>query len=197
MTAEQFEIFWSSTYPDTIPISHYFRYDFNDRWFRIHSLPESKRYAENETDWNILLDRQNKIITDIIGENSKVIIVTGDFYYEGHIELHPITDSKSITDMSFISLDNIDLHKISPYEYDQGQIYRPIISEQIWQANKFNNLLIEIADEKLSAFFISLENKSIIAPYDGGIDIILNDSEAKKDYKEKYKDWLSERQDGL
>jgi hypothetical protein len=76
MTAEQFEIFWSSTYNDTIPIFHYFRYDFYDRWFRIHSLPESKNYAENETDWNILLDRQNKIITDIIGENSKIIIVS-------------------------------------------------------------------------------------------------------------------------
>lgn len=197
MTAEQFEKFWSSTYPDTIPISHYFRHEFNDRWFRIHSLPESKRYAENETDWNIMLDRQNKIITDIIGENSKIIIVTGDFYYEGFIELHPITDSQSIKEISFISLDYIDLYKISPAEYEQGQVYRPIISEQIWQANKFNNLLKELADEKLSAFFVSLENKSIIAPYDGGIDIILKNSEAKNNYKEKYKDWLSTRPDGL
>lgn len=197
MTAEQFEIFWSSMYPDTIPVSHFFRHAFSDRWFRIHSLPKSKRYAENKVEWNILLDRQNKIITDILGENSKVIFVTGDFYYEGYIELHPITDSKSITDMSFVSLDNIDLHKMSPDMYDQGQIYRPIFSEQIWQANKFNNLLKEIANEQLSAFFISEEKKCIIAPYDGGIDFILKDIETKKIYKEKYKDWLSARRDGL
>ncbi|MDJ1503014.1 DUF3885 domain-containing protein [Xanthocytophaga agilis] len=67
MTKEQFTIFWSSTFPDTLPISHYFKYDYSDRWFRIHSLPESKRYADNEEEWNILLHRQNTIISDLLG----------------------------------------------------------------------------------------------------------------------------------
>ena len=48
MTSEQFNTFWALNFADTIPIQHYFKHDYSDRWFRIHSLPESKRYADNE-----------------------------------------------------------------------------------------------------------------------------------------------------
>jgi hypothetical protein len=40
-----------------------FKRDYSDRRFRIHNLPESKRYAENDAEWKILLSRQNKTIT--------------------------------------------------------------------------------------------------------------------------------------
>ena len=69
MTKEQFEKFWISTFPDTLPISHLFKFDYKDRWFRIHSLPKSKRYADNENEWEILLSRQNQIINDLLGGN--------------------------------------------------------------------------------------------------------------------------------
>jgi hypothetical protein len=65
MTKEDFQNLWTLNYPDTIPISYRFKHDYSDRWFRIHSLPESKRYAENESEWEILLSRQNEIITDL------------------------------------------------------------------------------------------------------------------------------------
>jgi len=57
--------------------------------------------------------------------------------------------------------------------------------------------LRDIADDRLRTFFISSGNQAIAAPYDGGIDFILKDIETKDFYKEKYKDWLSARQDGL
>src|SRR5687767_11747123 len=101
MTAKEFETFWSSTYSETIPISHYLRHDYADRWFRIHSLPESKRYAESEEEWQILLDRQNTIITDLLGGGEKFLLVIGDSEMEGYIELHPITEVKSIKNISF------------------------------------------------------------------------------------------------
>ena len=37
----------------------------------------------------------------------------------------------------------------------------------------------------------------IVAPYDGGIDFIIHDEALKQHLKEKYKDWLSPREDGL
>ena len=71
MTSEQFNTYWALNFADSIPIPHYFRQDYSDRWFRIHSLPGSKRYADNEEEWNILLDRQNKIITDLFRKRFK------------------------------------------------------------------------------------------------------------------------------
>ena len=197
MTSEQFYTFWALNFSDTIPIQHYFRRDYPDRWFRIHSLPESKRYADNEEEWNILLGRQNKIITDLVGSDSNFILVTGGYSSEGSIELHPIEEVNSMTKIPFVLLDPIDLNKLSPVEYEIGQFYKPMISEQIWQPNKFDSILKDIADDQLKAFFISVDKKLIIAPYDGGVDVILNDTETRNIYKQKYSDWLPQRQDGL
>ncbi len=197
MTANQFNIFWTSAYPGTIPIPHYFKEDYPDRWFRIHSLPDSKGYADNENEWDNLLERQNKIITHLLGHHSKILLVTGDHFTEGTKELFPISAVKSIAEIPFVSLNDIDLHKLRPEEYEEGQVFRPIFSEQTWQSGKFDNLLRDIADDQLKAFFVSIENHCIVAPYDGGIDFILKDNETMKAYKEKYKDWLSAREDGL
>jgi hypothetical protein len=197
MTAEQFNIFWASNFAETIPIQHYFKHDYADRWFRIHSLPESKRYADDEKEWNILLDRQNKIATDLLGINSTFILVTGDSTLEGYTELHPITEVNSIRQISFILLEAIDLYKLSPDEYEPGQFYTPMISEQVWQQNKFNDILKDIANGQLRAFFVSLDNKLIMAPYDGGVDLILKDTESRNIYRQKYRDWLSQHPDGL
>lgn len=143
MTAKEFEIFWTSTYPETIPISHYFRHDYAGRWFRIHSLPESKRYAETKKEWQILLDRQITIITDLLGIGEKFLLITGEGEMEGYMELHPITEVKSIKNISFTFLSPIDLHKLSPEEYEVGHIYKPMFSEQIWQPRKFDELLMK------------------------------------------------------
>jgi len=44
MNKKDFETLWTLNYPDTVPIAHLFKHDYSDRWFRIHSLPDSKRY---------------------------------------------------------------------------------------------------------------------------------------------------------
>jgi hypothetical protein len=132
MTAEEFNIFWASNYPETVPISHYFKHDYSDRWFRIHSLPESKRYADNDQEWNILLQRQNQIITDLLGENSNFLLVTGEYTLEGYIELHPFPEASSISQIAFTSLTRINLNNLSPDNYDPGAFYHPMFSEQIW-----------------------------------------------------------------
>ena len=56
--------------------------------------------------------------------------------------------------------------------------------------------LREIANDNVRAFFISFGKKVMVAPYDGGVDFVLKDSLTKENYKNKYKQWLSEREDG-
>jgi hypothetical protein len=197
MTKEQFKLFWSIKYPQTIPIPHLFKHDYPERWFRIHSLPESKRYPDNDKEWEILYTRQNTIITDLLGDNSKILIVSGDHYHEGYTELHKIEDVESIKQFLFIPLDHIDLYKISREHYEPGQVYRPIFCNEVWKRNKFNGILKDIAEDQLRAFFISIDHDTIVAPYDGGIDFVLKDSATRDSYKNKYQDWLSHRDDGL
>jgi len=197
MTAEQFNTFWASNFADTILIQHYFKHDYADRWFRIHSLPESKRYADNDQEWNVLLNRQNEVITDLFGDNANLLLVTGDYNYNSPDDIHITKEEPIFNSYSFIILDSINLHKLSPDEYEEGQTFRPAFSKAIWNPNRHDALLKAIANDRVRAFFISVDNKVIVAPYDGGIDFILNDTATRDIYKQKYKEWLSEREDGF
>ena len=45
--------------------------------------------------------------------------------------------------------------------------------------------------------FICPSTSCIVAPYDGGVDIIVDTENKRDNLKIKYKDWLSKRKDGM
>lgn len=120
MTKEEFHKQWTLYYPNTVPISYLFKTDLSTRWFRIHSLPDSKRYAENEEEWNILLKRQNEIITNLLEVDTTIFIVTGKYTPEEHTA-HLVNEEESLQSYDFLILDDIDLHRVYPEDYDDGQ----------------------------------------------------------------------------
>ncbi|GAB3785134.1 hypothetical protein GCM10028818_46380 [Spirosoma horti] len=197
MTKEEFNNLWALNYPNTFPIQYLFKNDYSDRWFRIHSLPESKRYATNDTEWETLLLRQNEIITDLFGVDTPILLVTGEYNWGDQRVIH-ITDEEEIfKSFIFTRLDKIGLYKIDPEQYDEPDIYRAAFAKTIWRPNFHDNLLREIAKDNIRAFFVSFNKNAIIAPYDGGVDFLLKDSLTKDNYKNKYRQWLSKREDGL
>ncbi len=197
MTKEDFQKMWTLNYPKTIPISYLFKHDYSDRWFRIHSLPESKRYAEDENEWKTLLSRQNEIITDLFGVETPILILTGEYNWGDNRPIHVTDEEEIFKPFSFILLDNIELNKIDPEKYDAPDIYRPAFAQTIWKPNYHDKFLREIATDNIRAFFVSFNKNVIVAPYDGGVDFVFKDSLTKEYYKNKYRQWLSEREDGL
>ncbi|SFB71566.1 hypothetical protein SAMN05421780_10164 [Flexibacter flexilis DSM 6793] len=197
MTKEDFQNLWNLNYPNTVPISHLFKHDYSDRWFRIHSLPASKRYAENENEWEILLSRQNEIITDLLGLETPIVTVTGEYNWGDNRQIHVTDEEEIFKSFSFVRLDKIQLNKIDAEQYDEPNIYSPAFAQTIWKPNYHDKLLREIANDNTRAFFVSFDKNIIVAPYDGGVDFILKDNQTRDNYKEKYKQWLSEREDGL
>jgi hypothetical protein len=126
-----------------------------------------------------------------------MLILTGDYHYDGHTELHPIEEVNSIKRFSFNKLENIDLNKLWPDEYDNGHVFRPMFCDSIWSPCKFDDVLRDIAVDSVRVFFLSVDKDVVIIPYDGGVDLILKDKETRDKYKSKYGDWLSKRDDGL
>ena len=101
MTSKEFYKFWNYYYPEIIPLSHYFKNIYKERWFRIHSLPNSKHSPENENEWNILLNRQNSIIDDFLGEGSDILVVVQDYSYTTNSGQH-ITKTEQVFYFQFI-----------------------------------------------------------------------------------------------
>jgi hypothetical protein len=190
---DEFNNTWKATFPESYPIGDELKWVYDKRWFRIHSLPESKRYAENEDEYQIIFKRQNEIIQDLLGENLNVTLLFGLYRNE-------ITNSnyEEVTEFGeFEKVDTLELHQIRPEEYEDEFYYDIYIKETDWKINQRNNILKEIADDSIRMMIISFEKNRIINPYDGGVDLIL-ESEIKRDYyKSKYKDWLSNHPEGL
>ncbi len=197
MTKEDFQKLWALNYVDMVPISYLFKHHYPSQWFRIHSLPESKRYADDENEWEILLSRQNEIITDLLGYETPILMVTGEYNLGDNKPNHLTDEEEILKPFSFVQLDNIKLNKIDSEQYDELDIYRPAFAPTIWKPNYHNKLLKEIANDCIRVFFVSFDKNIIVAPYDGGVDFVLKDAFTKESYKQKYRKWLSKREDRL
>jgi hypothetical protein len=189
----EFNKYWDINYPESNPIGHELKSVYPNRWLRIHSLPESKRYAESENEYQIILNRQNKLISELIGENTGIIIVSGQYETELTNEI-----STELSDFGkFTKCRTIELHKIYPEEYEDDFFYDVYLRPDIWTRNSQNDLLKSIADDEFRAMLVCPKRNCIVAPYDGGMDIIVESQEKRNELKDKYKDWLSEREDGM
>ncbi len=193
MTETEFIDYWNKEYPEVYPINHELKWMYPDRWFRIHSLPESKRYADSTDEYKIILDRQNQLINDLIGEESEVAISFG-------LYTNDITNDsyKELTDFGeFLKVLTIDLHKERPEEYEDEMYFDIYVKTEKWKNGNRDEILKAIADDEIRAMFVSTSRKCVIAPYDGGVDVIVDSTEKRDRLKAKYKDWLSDREDGM
>jgi hypothetical protein len=193
MNITDFNTYWHLNYPESFPTNYELKWIYEDRWIRIHSLPDSKRYADTEAEYDTIFERQNQLINDLIGEGSEIIITFG--LYTGDIS---INNYKKLTDFGeFNKVQTIDLKKERPEEHEDDLLLDIYIKIENWRSNSKNDILRAIADDEIRAMFICPSKNCIVAPYDGGVDIIVDSSKKRDELKVQYRDWLSDREDGL
>lgn len=200
LSSHRFEYDWNHVFPQKLPIGHLFKYYFYDKWLRIYSLPDAKRYADDKIELEQLLLHQNQIISDCFGSETHIYIVSGHYSY-GDIETPKINYQNSLSNYDFKVGTAIHLHTKEPTYFDDGenndQYFTPHFVQSIWRKNLHNELLIKIANDEFDAFFVCFENNIIIAPYDGGIDLIVPEQDLTNHLKRRYTKYLSSREDGL
>jgi len=194
-----FEYQWNRRFPNRVPISYLFKLYFSNSWLRLHSFPNSKRYAESSLEMSQLLARQNNVIDDCLKDSSSIFIVSGNFFI-GDSQI-PNYDQVAMLDYEFTAGSRINLHTTDPKYFDDGEdndrYFIPMFIETRWNPNLHNDLLIKVANDETRAFFICFEKNIIIAPYDGGLDLIIEDPLLKNEIKKKYSELLSKRADQL
>lgn len=196
---QNFEVKWNMIFPHKLPIKYLFKYYFSENWLRIYSLPQAKRYAENPIELQQLLQHQNQIFSDCFDSEMIIHIVSGCY---SHGEIKSSDHSQNpLSRYDFEIGTPIHLHSADPFYFDDGEnndrYFTPHFVQSIWKQNLHNDLLIKIADDETDAFFISFEKNIIIAPYDGGIDLITSDVKLINRLRQRYASYLSSREDGL
>lgn len=194
MIESEFIAFWQNEYPEAFPIGHELKWIYPERWLRIHSLPHSMRYSDSEIKYQIILERQNHLITDLVGIGSELIFLIG-FYQDNDLVN---SNYRLLTDFNaFQKVWTIDLKKERPQEHEEELYLDVLIKSENWEMKKKDDLLRRIADDEIRALIISPSNKCIVAPYDGGVDVIVDSSTVRDYWEKKYHDWLSDQDDGL
>lgn len=181
-----FPLRWRSSFGDSLPAGFHCRASLSDRWLRVHSLPESKRYAETEAERSELLHRQNAVATYLLGDGAHCELLVTRFGEKsewlpweelplnGKVPEHVMSAAADGDELQFFAL--------------------PVV----WQSNAFNDLILAIADDRTGpVLFADMQRSCIYAPYDGGADLFFRSQHDSDVARVKFQVWLSNREDGL
>ncbi len=191
MTPDAFDRFWKRTYPDAPPVGYMLREAYVERWFRIHTLPNSERYPESDEEMAEILRRHHTLLTDVIGAASFVLVLTG--YSETP---RPVLSNEWLRD-SYPDSQPFASIKMNT-EADAETYWHFFMVTRRGEPNAFDDLLRRVAEEIVAnVLFVNLDNSAIYAPYDGGADVILPSSPLRDAMRERYATWLSTEPTGL
>ncbi|TWT61571.1 DUF3885 domain-containing protein [Rubinisphaera italica] len=188
----KFEAFWRSEFPTCAAIPYLLRDAYPERWVRFHSLPESKRYAENETEYQIILHRHNAVLDQLATQDVPLLLASTEF---GE------TTTPTRADSPLVALDpsaRCDwTFKADPA--DSENYYRYLfISEWKWKPGIFDPILRLVADWKIVDTMIVCPTANWIChPYNGGADFILPNRQSRDQLKARFADWLSSHPRGF
>jgi hypothetical protein len=183
---------WRVHFGDLPAVAHLMRGPLAARWLRIHSLPNSKRYAEGDGDCAELLRRHNEAASEILGSGDAILFV----HAWGGI------DSFSSVFANFVWAAQTDLatakavlvpNSESP---DESLVVAGCLIS--WSAGHWDPLLRDVADDRLSSIVLfNPRSGEVYAPYDGGADIFVAKATRVGELRDRWRAWLSPRPDGL
>src|SRR6218665_1220013 len=177
---------WQNAFGPSLPAGFLCRETLADRWLRIHSLPESKRYAETAAERTELLRRQNAVASYVLGEIAECqLIVTrfGEHSTWLPSEAVPL-DGKTPEYLLSVDDDGDELHFFG--------------LQVAWCNGAFDELIAAVADDQTGPLLLAnIQRRSIYAPYDGGADLFFSAPEDASAARTQFQRWLSFRVDGL
>jgi hypothetical protein len=173
---------WRARWPSTPPIASRLRGAYPDLWVRFHSLPDSKRYPEDEGEYAVVLDRYNAVLDELFA-GKDVYIVTP-------------TWSEDSAEPS-LQPDGTFWLSVSREETDMSKLHLFIVRRP-WERGCADSLLRDVADWKITEVFITDAGmQRIHHPYDGGADVFLATPAERDSLRRRHRDWLSIHPSGL
>ena len=173
-----FELDWEKWHSGRQPIGWRLLTDDTLPWLRLHSLPNSKRYADNNSERETILGRANAIGDHLLGTGSDCWTVQsradgigGQGEYAG---------------------------EFAEDEEPGSTVWRFFAQRVIWKAGTFDNELLEIAaDGPFYQIWMNRDTGAVFAPYDGGFDLFPADWRQVDMLKAQWSTWLSDHPSGL
>lgn len=189
---------WERSFLLAPPVGYRMRELYPARWLRIHSLPDSKRYAENDPDYAELLARHNAVASDLFGEGGAVVLVCHRYAWpdEAPAPVPPELPAPGGELRLLRRAQGRELHPHADGEEDAAVELWALPSN--WRAGAFDSMIRRVADDQGPTFVLSTPDaERVYAPYDGGADLFLERRSVRDVWKQRYAAWLSAHPSGL
>lgn len=174
---------WELRWPACPPIGYELRTAYPERWVRFHSLPGSKRHAEDDNEYATVLNRYNTVLDELfLGQ--EVLVLTPEWTSD------PAPSAHATAAGSYWTSARVD---------PDDPAYTHIFVRQVrWERGCINEVLRAVADFVVAGVMITdVAVRRIYHPYDGGADVLLETSADRDRLRAKYSDWLSTHPQGL
>jgi hypothetical protein len=183
---------WRLHFGDLPAVAHLMRRHLQGRWLRIHSLPDSKRYAEDESEFAELARRHNLVATEILGSSDVLLVAhaRGDIDdFRSAYATFDWAQRSGLANAEPTMVQNVD---------DPAERLVLGYSRIPWTPGSWDDLLRDVANYVVPSVVIynSLSGE-VYAPYDGGADVFVRNADRVTELRTRWQDWMSTRPDGL
>lgn len=183
---------WAQSWPHLRPIGHEVRED-RERWVRLHALPESKRYPEDELEYAEVLRRHNLLLGELVSRTSTSLLVMTVAWSDSAV---PTARDKALAR----AVPDADLWTSVLREKDGDEEFwtHVYVTSREWRHGVLDLVLRLVADEETADVIIADEKlRWLVHPYDGGIDVVTRSAHERDQIREQHSDWLSSNVSGL
>ncbi len=167
------------------PMAHDLRIRWPEKWVRFHSLPDSKRYAETEEEYTIILDRHHTVLTEL-GVHDGLYVISA------HTAARPSPDP--LLHAGAALWQTLEPDPQSPFV-----VPVPLYASKApYDRAGLDPLLRSVADWGLAGVIIApTDLRWLYHPYDGGADVIASTGHERDTLKRRHAAWLSTHPLGL
>jgi len=186
---------WQERFDSIPPVGWRLRVAFPERWIRIYSLPEGRRYPESDSDREMLLERQYAVAEYVLGSSPSCLFLTCRYH-------HPTEESALWNSGRIGSVQLAELWRTSegvhPDHLDAEPAEITVLgATATWSESEVREALLAVANDEENLVILSHKTGCVFAPYDGGVDVILTKSETVQGFRSHFEHWLSPLESGL
>ena len=168
------------------PIAYELRDRHADRWVRFHSLPQSKRYAETEDEYDIILTRHHCVLAEL-GADDGLYVIAG-YFEDAQARIAAAPAHRGAVAWMTIQPDERSFFAIPMTLY---------VSATSREPSALDPFLRAVADDKIAYAIIAPPDlRWLYHPYDGGADVIAPTAHDREVLKDRHADWLSAHPSG-
>jgi hypothetical protein len=184
---------WNRFFPGIPPVGSELRVALPKRWIRFHSLPRSKRYPDDEIEYVELLARHNTVLGELAHPNEVIKLITAG-YSNGAV---PTLTYPELAELDPEARPWLAINVGESEEADDPFYWHFFASKREYQPKVFDSLIRLIADEKIAnVLIVASDYRWLLHPYDGGMDIIAESSDARNSLRDRHASWLSGHANG-